>query len=300
MDKRFVIPGLYRLESERSEFITASPDDFTANGSRILTVANPGPSGPGMTLAAIGSTPNANGATFASNVFNLQPANGSFGGVVTTGAQTFGGLKTFSGGISATGLISGLVAIGSVPNANGASTSGSNLSLQPADANFGGVVTTTAQGFSGAKTFFNGIYLGSELQLLSVYREGSMFLALTNAGTTPAEVFIGENPVPFDQIPVSFVQIGKIVTIYLPPMYWDIIDTPINQFNLNTTDQEFPIIDQTYDNPIQTIFTIDDSGAPRLAYVVLNNNIRFLYLGSDINTIKAGIFMPQLITYKAL
>jgi hypothetical protein len=52
------------------------------------------------TMAAIGSTPNANGATISGVNLNLQPANASFGGVVTTGVQTFAGVKTFSSDIS--------------------------------------------------------------------------------------------------------------------------------------------------------------------------------------------------------
>ncbi|HEX6914403.1 MAG TPA: hypothetical protein VF145_04140 [Chitinophagaceae bacterium] len=47
-------------------------------------------------LAAIGNTPNANGATLSSGTFTLQPASASFGGVVTTGTQTFAGTKTFN------------------------------------------------------------------------------------------------------------------------------------------------------------------------------------------------------------
>jgi hypothetical protein len=49
-----------------------------------------------ISFGAIGSTPNANGASIASSVITLQPANASFGGIVTTGTQTFSGLKTFS------------------------------------------------------------------------------------------------------------------------------------------------------------------------------------------------------------
>ena len=48
-----------------------------------------------ISLGAVGAVPNANGASFAANVLNLQPANLTNPGVVTTGAQTFGGLKTF-------------------------------------------------------------------------------------------------------------------------------------------------------------------------------------------------------------
>ena len=47
-------------------------------------------------LSAIGASANANGATISGSVLNLQPASASFGGVVTTGTQTFAGAKTFS------------------------------------------------------------------------------------------------------------------------------------------------------------------------------------------------------------
>ena len=37
-----------------------------------------------VTLAAIGSSPNANGMTLSTQQLNLEPASASFGGVVTT------------------------------------------------------------------------------------------------------------------------------------------------------------------------------------------------------------------------
>jgi hypothetical protein len=52
-----------------------------------------------------------------------------------------------------TGLgVTSFGAVGSVPNANGASVSGSVGTLQPADATHPGVVSTAAQTFGGAKT----------------------------------------------------------------------------------------------------------------------------------------------------
>jgi len=57
-------------------------------------------------LGAIGATPNANGASITSGVFNLQPASASFGGVVTTGTQTMAGQKTFSTGVTVSGATS--------------------------------------------------------------------------------------------------------------------------------------------------------------------------------------------------
>ncbi len=44
-------------------------------------------------------------------------------------------------------------AVGSSPNANGASVTGSSITLQPADASNPGLVTTGAQAFAGVKTF---------------------------------------------------------------------------------------------------------------------------------------------------
>jgi len=49
-----------------------------------------------VTLTAIGSTPNANGASLAGQALNLQPASLLYGGVVTSGTQAFGGQKSFN------------------------------------------------------------------------------------------------------------------------------------------------------------------------------------------------------------
>ncbi len=51
----------------------------------------------GLTLAAVGASPNANGALLSSNTLALEPASASFPGVVTTGTQSFAGTKTFTG-----------------------------------------------------------------------------------------------------------------------------------------------------------------------------------------------------------
>jgi hypothetical protein len=51
------------------------------------------------------------------------------------------------------GGVTTMGAIGAVPNANGASISGTTLTLQPADATYGGVLTAGTQSVAGAKTF---------------------------------------------------------------------------------------------------------------------------------------------------
>lgn len=66
---------------------------LTSNGTTLSWQANGGVT----TMLAIGSTPNANGATIGTNTLTLQPASSSFGGVVTAIDQTFAGIKTFPG-----------------------------------------------------------------------------------------------------------------------------------------------------------------------------------------------------------
>lgn len=102
-----------------------------------------------VTLAAVGSSPNANAASLSSQALTLQPADATNPGVITSGTQTIGGAKTFAGAISASNLSgtnSGdvtLAAVGASPNANGATLSGQALTLQPANTTNPGVLTAT-------------------------------------------------------------------------------------------------------------------------------------------------------------
>lgn len=57
-----------------------------------------------LSLAAVGGTPSANGASISGQVLTLQPASGTLPGLLTAGAQTIGGAKTFNAAISASNL----------------------------------------------------------------------------------------------------------------------------------------------------------------------------------------------------
>jgi hypothetical protein len=70
-----------------------------------------------VTLGAVGSTPNANGATLTGQVWNAQPADATYPGVVSASAQTFAGAKTFANPITLTP--SALGTCGSAPNVEG-------------------------------------------------------------------------------------------------------------------------------------------------------------------------------------
>lgn len=50
-------------------------------------------SAPTLSFAPIGSSPNANGASYSGGVITLQPANSSFGGLITSGNQSMYGIK---------------------------------------------------------------------------------------------------------------------------------------------------------------------------------------------------------------
>jgi len=72
---------------------TSGAATFSSNTLNIPNYADGGV----LSLSAIGGTANANAATITGTVLNLQPASDSFGGVVTTGTQTFAGTKTLTG-----------------------------------------------------------------------------------------------------------------------------------------------------------------------------------------------------------
>jgi len=58
-----------------------------------------------VTLGAVGSSPNADGATLTNQVLNLEPADATNPGIITAGTQTIGGAKTFNDEITASGGI---------------------------------------------------------------------------------------------------------------------------------------------------------------------------------------------------
>jgi hypothetical protein len=125
---------------------TAGTGTRLAKGTdgQVLTLASGVPSWATPTgisaLAAIGSTPNANGATISGTTLNLQPANASFGGVVTTAAQTFAGAKTFNSDIIANELTVGkglYTATGSTNTAFGISALAATTNLSNSNVGVG-------------------------------------------------------------------------------------------------------------------------------------------------------------------
>lgn len=71
---------------------------YDGGQSRWILMAGGG--GGSLTLNAVGSSPNANGATSSGLSLTLQPADSTNPGVMTAGTQTFGGAKTFAGQVT--------------------------------------------------------------------------------------------------------------------------------------------------------------------------------------------------------
>ena len=86
---------------------TAIPVLTVDTKGRVIAASNTSIVAGVSTLSAIGSTSNANGASISGTSLTLQPASSSFGGVVTTGVQTFAGAKTFSSDLVVNGLTIG-------------------------------------------------------------------------------------------------------------------------------------------------------------------------------------------------
>ena len=120
-----------------------------------------------LSLSAIGGTPNANAATITGTVLNLQPANASFGGVVTTGTQTFAGDKTLTGNSVFENNDSGNPAV-RFKNQNGSGITAQWLTSTNTVGGYiynNGLISTTPQGdlYGSAIDSFNSYQLNQSL-----------------------------------------------------------------------------------------------------------------------------------------
>lgn len=115
LEENAIITGYAESSADRNSWIFKAPNTagvatitpgvggITLAGS-ITSGTNSGTNSGDVTLAAVGSTPSANAASLSGQVLTLQPADATHPGVITSGTQTIGGAKTFSGAISASNL----------------------------------------------------------------------------------------------------------------------------------------------------------------------------------------------------
>jgi hypothetical protein len=170
---------------------------LTTDASGNITCENDigGGGGTGVdTLAAIGSSPNANGATISGTTLNLQPASASFGGVVTTTTQTFAGDKTFSGTLAVTGATTlsdnlTLTANGSIRITAGTDFSTVGTSNNVALGNAGlyrltGASTQTINGITGGAN-------GRQLTLVNAAAQAAILANEAGASTAANRIVTG-------------------------------------------------------------------------------------------------------------
>lgn len=144
-------------------------------------------------LGPVGNAPNANAAIISSGNLILEPADGTFPGVVTAGAQTIGGAKTFSGAITSSNL-SGtntgdvtLTAVGAAPNANAAILTGQALTLEPANTLFPGVLLAADWNTFNSKQAA-GNYITALTGDVTASGPGSVAATIANSAVTNAKM----------------------------------------------------------------------------------------------------------------
>lgn len=108
----------------------------TAGNDGYMTAAQAAASHAAVTLANVGASPNADGATLAGQQLQLQPASTTQPGVMTAADKTNLDADTAARHAAVT-----LANVGAAPNAQGASLSGQVLTLQPASTSHPGVMT---------------------------------------------------------------------------------------------------------------------------------------------------------------
>lgn len=180
-------------------------------------------------IAAIGSTPNANGMTLSSSVLNLEPASELFGGVVTTGTQTFAGAKSFSsdltiggfatfgiGGNSSSIKIGYLAMNGGTRNnstAVGASALENNSSSLGGNTGIGTqALRAVTSGYNNTSVGFGsgyGITTGHDNTAIGIGAMGTGFISVGTTGITGNfNTAVGYNSLYYDKISSSNTAIG--------------------------------------------------------------------------------------------
>ena len=150
------------------------------------------------TMAAIGSTPNANGATISGVNLNLEPASASFGGVVTTGAQTFAGVKTLATPVFTTSaqtpLLIGGTAVGSTLTIQSTTADGTDATegivFQDGAVKFGAILNSGQWGI-GTGTTASATY-GMTIRQPNDGASNNALRLLANNGTTQMTLGYGK------------------------------------------------------------------------------------------------------------
>jgi uncharacterized protein (TIGR02145 family) len=151
-------------------------------------------SGDATTMGTIGGSSSTNGGTITGGVLSLTPANAANGGIVTTGAQTFAGAKTFTDDLKASqNIISGTpvwATDGKIQSWN-TNYNGRVLSVIGNNANYTGAAASFWNQGSGPSVAFD--YAGSGQKIISYQNQGNEVASVKTNGAINANSFVKTN-----------------------------------------------------------------------------------------------------------
>lgn len=183
IEENGLITGYVSTSTDRNSWELKAPN--TAG----IAVITPGVSGitlnqsshDPVSLTAVGSTPNAGGASISGQALTLQPANGTNPGVITAGAQSIGGTKTFTGSVNIDGTTRLATALTGPLKASSGTVSASAISLTTEVTG----ILPVANGGTGANTLTaNNVILGNGTSAVQFVAPGTSGNVLTSNGTT--------------------------------------------------------------------------------------------------------------------
>lgn len=222
IEENLIITGYAETSADRNSWILKAPNTagvatITAGAGGItLNQSSHDP----ITLAAVGSSPNANGASLSTQVLNLQPADGTNPGVITAGTQTIGGAKTFSGGITATvtGTASGNTTY--TPNNHGVVLSSATNAMTVLAPDASTTKILISGGSSADPTWGTEIQATIPTQAISAsaidWSTGNVFTKTLGANT----VFTFSNQISGQTIIVRLTNTASNYTVTWPTVRW--------------------------------------------------------------------------------
>jgi hypothetical protein len=171
-------PGFSELKI--TEFGTGDIFKLSHNGTYLdLPITNSALKGAGVTRLVFGTSNTITAPSLASGTTTMMVTASS------TGVLGFQAIPTSTGGITTVGVV------GSTPNANGASITGTTLTLQPADSTNAGLMTTGTQTLSGSKTFPTNVSIGTgAADSNSVFAVNKVYTGIGDSNAT-STVYVG-------------------------------------------------------------------------------------------------------------
>ena len=141
-----------------------------------------------LAVTAIGATANANGASVSGSNLTLQPADATNGGVVTSGTQTFGGMKTFKDDMKPAGRL--MIPMGELSYFNTTGTLTSLPSQSNGTTNLVKVSPTTALTTGSFEFDNNGTNTGTLRYTGATTRYFHIAVTLSSTPSTASDVFV--------------------------------------------------------------------------------------------------------------